>query len=307
MSKKIELPKEKLEELYFDKEWSLKNVGDHFECSAKTVSREIERHGLETRDAYESYDINTNKLYELYYEKEKSLSDVAKYFDVSVAVITDRMNQQGWERRSGAPQNVSGENNPFYGKSHDEEARRKISEKNSGRTWEEMFDEETLEKQKEHIRNLKYWEREDREEFSEKYSGDNHWHSGKKLNDEHKRKIRKGVAEHYKEKSNKSYPNYNPEACELIEEYGEEHGYDFQHAENGGEYHIENIGCWLDGYDSEKNVVIEVYEKHHHYRGGELCDRDKFREQLIIEQLNCKFVRVSINRKGEIIKTKEVS
>lgn len=93
----------------------------------------------------------------------------------------------------------------------------------------------------------------------------------------------------------------------MIEEYGEKHGYDFQHAENGGEYHMEKIGCWLDGYDSDKNVVIEIYEKHHHYRGGKLCDRDKFREKLIIEELDCKLIRVSINRKGEVIKTKEVS
>lgn len=32
--------------------------------------------------------------------------------------------------------------------------------------------------------------------------------------------------------------NYNPLACKIIDEYGKKHGYNFQHAENGGEYKI---------------------------------------------------------------------
>ena len=85
-------------------------------------------------------------------------------------------------------------------------------------------------------------------------------------------------------------PNYNPEACRLIEEYGKKHGYNFQHAENGGEFHIKELGYFVDGYDVEQNVVIE-YDEPHHARQKE---KDTQRQQEIIELLKCKFIRIKI-------------
>lgn len=274
-----------------------KKVGNYFDCSARTVKREIERHGLETRNANVSYSINKEKLYELYYNEKKSLSEVANYFDVSVSVIVDRMNEEEWQRRKGAPQNMSGENNPFYGKTHDEEAKKQIGEKNSGRSWEEIFDEETLEKQREHIKNLKYWEGKERAKFSKKYSGDNHWNSGRNISQEWGDKISKGVERSYEEIdglrekrieqiSEFGGPAYNPEACEVIEEYGKKQEYDFQHAENGGEIYIN--GYFVDGYDEEKNVVIEYYEKWH--RNQRKDDRKRKRE--IMKATDCSFIEV---------------
>lgn len=297
MSQKIKLLKEKLKTLYFDEGWSLKKVGNHFNCSARTVKREIERHGFETRNVNASYNINKEKLYELYYVKENPLSEVANHFDVSVSVITDRMDEEGWERRKGVPQNMSGENNPFYGKTHDEETRKQISEKNSERTWEEMFDEETLKKQREHIKNLKYWEGKNRKDFSKKYSGENHWHKGRNISQEWGEKISDGVEKSYEkidglreqrieQISEFGGPAYNPEACKLIEEYGKKHGYDFQHAENGGEVYID--GYFVDGYDEEQNVVIEYYEKWHKRQREE----DRKRKKEIIEATNCSFIEV---------------
>lgn len=81
---------------------------------------------------------------------------------------------------------------------------------------------------------------------------------------------------------------YNPEACKIIENYGKENGYNFQHAENGGEYHIKELGFWVDGYDKEKNVVIEYYEKHHKYQK----ERDERRKQEIVDYLGCKFIEI---------------
>lgn len=307
-SEKVEIPKDDLKELYFDKNLSLKNIGDRFGCCGSTVKRRMEEYGLETRSPTDSYDIDENKLYNLYYKEEKSLNEVAKFFDVSVGVITNRMDRNDWERRGSQPlKSMKGKNNPFYGKSHTEETKQKISEANKGNTWEEMFDEETLKKQREHVKNLKYWEGKERPGFGEKYSGENHWHHGKNFDEEHRRKIRKSLADHYRNKEGQSYPNYNPKACKIIDEYGEKHGYDFQHAENEGEHYIENIGCWVDGYDEEANVVVEVYEKHCHYRAGNLKDKDKLREKLIIEELDCKFIRISLNRNREISQIKEIS
>jgi hypothetical protein len=84
------------------------------------------------------------------------------------------------------------------------------------------------------------------------------------------------------------YPLYNPIACKIIDDYGQKHGYNFQHALNGGEYYIQGLGFWVDGYDKKKNVVIEYYERHHRYQ----VDKDKNRKKQIIKHLQCKFIEI---------------
>lgn len=84
------------------------------------------------------------------------------------------------------------------------------------------------------------------------------------------------------------YPNHNPASIVIIEEYGKQNGYNFQHAENGGEFHIKELGYWVDGYDKDKNVVIEYYEKLH----NRTKEQDKLRKQEIIKYLNCTFIEV---------------
>lgn len=66
----------------------------------------------------------------------------------------------------------------------------------------------------------------------------------------------------------------------------------FQHAENGGEYHIKKLGYWVDGYDKEKNIVIEIDEKHHFNSDGTYKKRDIVRQKEIKDFLNCKFIRI---------------
>jgi hypothetical protein len=85
-------------------------------------------------------------------------------------------------------------------------------------------------------------------------------------------------------------PNFNPVACRLIDEYGIKHGYRFRHAKNGGEFHIKELGRWVDGYDKENNTVIEYYEKRHHtsYRRK----RDLKRKREIIKYLGCEFIEL---------------
>jgi hypothetical protein len=84
----------------------------------------------------------------------------------------------------------------------------------------------------------------------------------------------------------KVIPNFNPIACQRIDEYGKRHGYNFQHALNGGEVRV--IGYSLDGYDKEKNAVIEFYEKRHLRKK----ERDESRKKEIIKYLNCKFIEL---------------
>jgi len=90
------------------------------------------------------------------------------------------------------------------------------------------------------------------------------------------------------------FPNFNPNACKLIEQYGKENGYNFQHALNGGEHHIKELCYWVDGYDKEKNVVIEIDESHHFDSCGKLRECDIRRQTEIENFLNCKFIRLTI-------------
>lgn len=94
------------------------------------------------------------------------------------------------------------------------------------------------------------------------------------------------------------FPNFNIKACHIIEEYGKQNGYLFQHALNGGEFYIKELGYWVDGYDKEKNVVIEYQEKHH--LTPKWIEKDKKRKEEIIKTLSCKFIYIYFNGKIEI-------
>jgi hypothetical protein len=111
---------------------------------------------------------------------------------------------------------------------------------------------------------------------------------GKKHTKEAKRKIRISTLKRLERMHGQLYPNYNPEACKIIDEYGKQNGYNFQHAENGGEYHIKELGYFIDGYDKEKNVVIEYDESYH----DNIKEKDIQRQKEIEEYLKCKFIRI---------------
>jgi len=114
---------------------------------------------------------------------------------------------------------------------------------------------------------------------------------GRALSDEHKRKLRIAAIKRIEENKlngNQLCPSYNPIACKTIDEYGKANGYSFQHAENGGEFRILELGYWVDGYDKTRNVVIEYYEKAHKNN----INKDERRKQEIINFLNCEFIEI---------------
>lgn len=139
-----------------------------------------------------------------------------------------------------------GSKNPFYGKIHSEESRKKMS----------------------HV------------------GVDNPFY-GKKHTKETRRRMRLAVIQR-KKLGLTIYPRYNPDACRLIDEYGKKHGYSFQHAENGGEFYIKELGYWVDGYDTKQNVVIEVYEPKHYEPGKRI--KDIARQKEIEKYLKCEFI-----------------
>lgn len=83
---------------------------------------------------------------------------------------------------------------------------------------------------------------------------------------------------------------YNPNSISHIEKYGKENGYSFQHAENGGEYHVPQTTFFVDGYDRQNNVVIEFDEKYHLSKSQQ--KKDKQRQDMIGNLLKCKFIRI---------------
>ncbi len=179
------------------------------------------------------------------------------------------------------------------GKKHSEETKRKMSEtKNS---------EEGKRKNSESHMGQVPWNKDKpclektKIKISNANKGKTPWNKGKtgyKCSDETRRKIRLAKIREIKSKHGQVCPNYNQHACKMIEEHGALHGYTFQHAENGGEYHIKGLGYWVDGYDVEKNVVIEVDEPFHFDSNGELSERDKNRQDEITTFLNCQFIRL---------------
>jgi len=108
------------------------------------------------------------------------------------------------------------------------------------------------------------------------------------------KKFRLGAIRRMEARYGQVSPNYNPAACKIIDDYGEQYGYNFQHAENGGEFRIDKLGYWVDGYDEEKNVAIEVDEPFHFDSNGNLSERDVSRQKEIMEELGCEFIRLKL-------------
>lgn len=155
-----------------------------------------------------------------------------------------------------------GENNSMFGKTHSDATKHKIKEKRKL----QIITPETKDK-------LSIIHKQRLEEY-------NHW-IGRTHSDESKNKMRIVAANRIT--NNKWHPSFNIEACKIIENYGKLYGYNFQHAMNGGEYFISDLGYWVDGYDVEKNVVIEYYEIGHKY----YIEKDEIRIQNIKNHLNC--------------------
>jgi hypothetical protein len=64
---------------------------------------------------------------------------------------------------------------------------------------------------------------------------------------------------------------------------------------NGGEFYIEKLGFWVDGYDKENNIIYEYDEKHHFDKNGKLLECDSNRQYEIENFLKCEFIRIKYN------------
>lgn len=138
-------------------------------------------------------------------------------------------------------------------------------------------------------------------------SGKNHYAYGKtyeelfgeekakELKETHNKKIRVTILNNINKhllNGGQAQPYYNPKACEYFNQLMKENGIYIQHAENGGEYHIKELGYFVDGYDEKNNVVYEFDEKRHFHCDGSYKIKDVNRQKEIEKYLNCSFVRI---------------
>jgi hypothetical protein len=177
----------------------------------------------------------------------------------------------------------------IFGKEKSIEINKKIGDKNRGKTYEEIYGSEKAkelkEKRREHLKKNNPMTNEYNKKIVSKKL------TGIIRSDSTRKKIRLLKIKSIIENKNNGFqisPSYNPNACKIIDEYGKQNGYKFQHAMNGGEYYIKDLGYWVDGYDKNKNTVIEYYERKH----KKTTERDERRKQEIIDFLKCKFIEI---------------
>jgi len=157
------------------------------------------------------------------------------------------------KKRPEHSERMNGENNPMYGKSQSQKTRNLISEKARGK------------KNPQH---------------SEWMKGENN----PSKRPEVRKKMRLSAI-----KKGLKFPNYNPKGCKIIDEYNKKYGFNFQHAENGGEVCID--GYWPDGLDEKRKTIIEIDEPKHFNSDGTYIKKDIQRQEYL-ENLGYKFIRI---------------
>lgn len=115
--------------------------------------------------------------------------------------------------------------------------------------------------------------------------------TGRKHTTESKAKIRASTLSYIENLHGSVQARYNITACRYIDFINSQFNWHLQHAENGGEARVCNY--FLDGYDSNLNIVFEYDEPKHYIdiENNVLCERDVERMQLIMKELNCRFIR----------------
>ena len=114
---------------------------------------------------------------------------------------------------------------------------------------------------------------------------------GRKHSEASKRKMRISAVK-YLQQINATPCRYNKSSISILENIAKEHGWNIQHAENGGEFYT-GIGYFVDAYDKEKNIVLEFDEAAHYVdaQNNVLREKDLIRQKSIIEHLHCEYSR----------------
>ncbi len=182
---------------------------------------------------------------------------------------------------------TKGKNNPMYGK---------FGEDNSN--FGSKRSEETRKNISESKKGIKRSEK-TRKNISESRRGQVPWNNGLtkyddprlKRSDESKKKSRLSMLKNIEKNNGQVSPNYNKIGCEMINLFNMYYGFNFQHAENGGEKCIG--GYFPDGLDEERKTIIEIDEPRHYDTNGKLKEKD-IQRQGYLEGLGYEFIRIKI-------------
>lgn len=121
------------------------------------------------------------------------------------------------------------------------------------------------------------------------------YNKGRKCTEKNKKLYRIQMIDRLKKTYKNFHPGYNTKACKIFDELMKQFKIEIQHALNGGEYHIEKLGYYVDGYDSLNNVIYEYDERRHYDVYGKLNEKDVKKQKDIEHYLNCKFIRIKWN------------
>lgn len=176
--------------------------------------------------------------------------------------------------------NSKGENNPFYGKKHSIEIRKKISKGLKGiipwNKGKKGYKNSYPKNRNGHIVS---------EEVKEKISIAN---KGKKRTEIHKQKIRLGTIkriERQKFDGLPMTPSIGSYEKPILDNFENILGYKILR-----QYQI--IGYFIDGYCPALNLAIEIDEIRH--KRKETLEKDILRQQRIGKELNCQFLRIDV-------------
>lgn len=224
------------------------------------------------------------------YDGEKNPMYGKTYFDIWVNKYgIDIALMKLSEMRKKQVNAVSGDKNPMYGK-------------NILDIWTEKYGiDKKNELYLEWVSNIK-------KSLTELYKGNDELKckiseslKGRVFTDNHRLNLRLSSIEYIKRKlalnGGKMVPHFNIYACQLFDEISKIKNVNIQHALNGGEYYISELGYWVDGYDQKNNVVYEYYEKEHKKR----IERDLLREKEIKQYLKCDFLIILENKENEFL------
>lgn len=172
-------------------------------------------------------------------------------------------------------------------KSFTNETRKRMSNSHKGQVpWNKGLIKETDERVKKNSESNKGRKRSKETKLKMRKNNAHYW-KGKTRTEETKLKIRLSMIK----RNGITFPNYNPDACRYINEYNKKYGFNFQHAENGGEVNID--GYFPDGIDEKRKTIIEVDEPRHYDKNGNLKQKD-VKRQKYLEGLGYKVIRVRI-------------
>ena len=133
--KKLDIPEEELQRMYWDEGMSTPHIARVFGCSKRCVLDYMVEYGISRRTLSEAHlpiEMPHSVLEGMYCEQEMSMSEIGKHFGCAASVVRRRMVGYNIPRRT-LSEARTGEKNPFFGKTHTADVRSKLSSVHRGK------------------------------------------------------------------------------------------------------------------------------------------------------------------------------